>query len=219
MYYDALQVLPATNVFLFLFYITLAVFAVVNIVTGVFVETAMQANNRDREVLVNEEMDAKRSYLLAMRDVFEEMDTGLTGMVSVDEFERCLNQERVFAYFQTMKLTISDARQMFDLIDSDESGEVSIDEFLSGCYRLQGESRALDVKVMQCEIKLLISAFRDFGDEQRQMADTLASLTSIQRADGSGKVVEPLPEQKQPASPSSCEIVYFQHENQDVCLE
>ena len=44
-----------------------------------------------------------------MRDLFEEMDQDFTGILSVDEFENKLKDERVIAYFNALKLDVSDA--------------------------------------------------------------------------------------------------------------
>jgi len=164
LYYEALEVLPFMYRGLFVLFITISVFAVVNIVTGVFVEHAMQSSAHDREVVVNEELQAKRLYLSCMREVFEEMDIDDSGMINESEFETRLNDERVIAYCGHMKLDVSDARALFRLMDYDQSGEVSIDEFLDACLRLQGESRRIDMKMMQSELKYLSESFRNFKE-------------------------------------------------------
>uniref|UniRef100_A0A7S4QXF7 EF-hand domain-containing protein n=1 Tax=Alexandrium monilatum TaxID=311494 RepID=A0A7S4QXF7_9DINO len=169
MYYDALRELSAQYRALFLLYITFAIFAVVNIVTGVFVESAMQSNNTDREVIVLEEMESKKTYLKSMREVFDEMDEDDTGCITMEEFERKLNDQRVIAYFNALKLDVSDARTVFRLLDYDQSNEVNIDEFISGCYRLQGESRSLDMKIMQCEVQFLQESFIAFSQTMQEI--------------------------------------------------
>merc|ERR1712048_1060034 len=115
MYYDMLGKLPAQYCFLFLLFITFAVFAVVNIVTGVFVENAIANNQSDRDIVVHEELEAKKSYLESMRNVFEEMDDDGTGYITIEEFESRLGDHRVIAYFNAMKLDVSDARTLFKL--------------------------------------------------------------------------------------------------------
>merc|ERR1712113_480678 len=104
---------------------------------------------------MGDELASKEKYLEQMRDIFDEMDKDGTGNISQDEFEQSLADDKVIAYFNYLKLDVSEARQLFGLIDFDQSGEVSIEEFLQGCYRLQGESRSLDVKIMQYEVKYL----------------------------------------------------------------
>merc|ERR1719321_1562251 len=155
MYYVAISHLGFFYRLGFLMYISFALFAVINVVTGVFVDSAMQCNHTDREVVVHEELQNKKLYLEQMADIFTEMDSDSTGCITIEEFERRLKDERVIAYFNAMKLDVSDARTLFSLLDYDNSEEVEIKEFLAGCYKLQGESRSLDLKIMQYEVRFL----------------------------------------------------------------
>merc|ERR1719456_1672910 len=100
-----------------------------------------------------------------MQELFEEMDEKKVGTISLDEFEGKLQDERVIAFFNALKLDVSDARMLFQLLDTDESGEITIDEFIVGCYKLQGESRSLDLKIMQFEVNVL----RDIATDLQHM--------------------------------------------------
>merc|ERR1712050_806679 len=99
-----------------------------------------------------------------MQDIFEEMDDDNTGCISIDEFETKLDDERVIAYFNALKLDVSDARTLFTLLDYDESGAIAIEEFVVGCHKLKGESRSLDIAIIQYELKWLKKAFLGFAD-------------------------------------------------------
>jgi len=138
---------------LFIVFLTFSIFVVSNIVTGVMVETAFQTNKKDHALVVSEELEAKKTYLASLQRVFNELDKDETGCISQQEFEERLSEERVIAYFNAMKLDVSDARTLYQMLDTDGSQMISIDEFLDGCVKLQGESRALDVKIMQYEVR------------------------------------------------------------------
>jgi Ca2+-binding EF-hand superfamily protein len=155
LYYDALGALPGYCRYMFLLFICFSMFAVVNIVTGIFVERSMEANMKDKDIVVQEELAAKKIYLQSMAELFEEMDEDGKGTISMKEFEKKLDDENVMAYFYAMELDVSDALTLFQLLDHDNSDEVGIDEFLEGCYKLQGESRSLDMKIMQYEVQYL----------------------------------------------------------------
>jgi hypothetical protein len=172
-YYLALEILPPQYCFLFLTFLTFVLYAVINIAIGIFVESALSANVKDREVIVLEELSQKEQYMRSMRDVFEEMDIDNTGNITLQEFEEKLDDERVIAYFNWMKLDVSDARTLFRLIDYDLSNEVSITEFLEGFYKLQGESRALDMKLMIYEMKFLREMTTDLRDRMRSFESNL----------------------------------------------
>lgn len=167
-YYHALEPLPLGYRWFFLAFISFTIFAIVNIVTGVFVEAAMQSNLNDRDIIAQEELSSKKRYLDSMKDIFEEMDGDGQGTLSMEEFESKLQDERVVAFFNALKLNVSDARVLFRLIDTDKSGDVTIDEFLKGCYTLQGESRSLDMKIMELELSQL---FEIATDVQRMMKE------------------------------------------------
>merc|ERR1712151_907905 len=105
--------------------------------------------------MIQEELREKDKYLQCMTDIFEEMDTDGTGFISLDEFEEKLDDDQVIAYFSTLKLDVSDARLLFKLLDHDRSDEVNITEFITGCYKLQGDARSLDTKLMRCEVNAI----------------------------------------------------------------
>jgi len=172
-YYTVLEALPKYYRWLFLLFISFTLFAIVNIVTGVFVEAAMQNNLHDRDIIAQEELQSKRKYLEAMQELFEEMDDDQQGTISMEEFEKKLQDERVIAFFNSIKLDVSDAHVLFRLIDIDKSGDVTIDEFVSGCYRLQGESRSLDMKIMQFEVTQLREMSADFSRMLQELRSCL----------------------------------------------
>eukprot|EP00930_Biecheleria_cincta_P100521 TRINITY_DN92152_c0_g1_i1.p1 TRINITY_DN92152_c0_g1~~TRINITY_DN92152_c0_g1_i1.p1 ORF type:complete len:548 (-),score=80.11 TRINITY_DN92152_c0_g1_i1:34-1677(-) len=153
--YKQLERLGGFYCFLFLIYVTISIFAVVNVVTGVFVDSAMQINSQDKEVVVHEELREKKKVLDELEFLFHELDRDGSGKLSREEFNLNLANERVLAYFTSLKLNINEAEMVFDLLDFDQSGELSIDEFIQGCYQLQGEASAIDTKMMQIEVKFL----------------------------------------------------------------
>lgn len=97
--------------FIFLFCITLAIFAAVNVVTAVFVESALQTSGNDKDTLIREAITNRTRYLEAIEEVFKEMDESGDGIITVDEFEAHVKDERVLAYFDILKLDVSDERR------------------------------------------------------------------------------------------------------------
>lgn len=168
-YYDELEKMQSMYHYLFLVFITFAIFAVVNIVTGVFVDNALQSNTTDASMIVQEELEVKKAKLAAMHDVFQNLDEDETGSFTMDEFETRLRDERVQAYFSSMKLDVGDAKALFRLLDYDQSNEITIEEFVAGCAQLQGEARSLDTKIMQFELKFLKEAVAEIFQIVRNM--------------------------------------------------
>jgi len=157
-YFEALEVMPSGGIqaLLFILFITFSIFAVVNIVTGVFVDNAMQSGRQDREVIVHEELENKKEYLRSLQALFDRIDDEGDGTITPETLRLALMDDNVQAFFTAMKLDVPDARILFELLDFDESGEITIDEFLNGCYRLQGDASNIDNKIMQAEMKFLL---------------------------------------------------------------
>merc|ERR1712056_110644 len=91
------------------------------------------------------------------------------------------------------QLDVSDAQMLFKLLDRDHSNEVSIDEFVNGCYKLQGALRSMDVKIMQCEVKALYDSVANFDLVIADIRDALRFLRlgGLRPGEGQGQLPAP----------------------------
>lgn len=154
--FEALEPLPGQYQVFFLLFITFAIFAVLNIVTGVFVDTAMSSNSSgDRQIMMHEALEEKNQYLSTLRSIFEEIDRDGGGTISLAEFEEGFKDDKVMAFFRALKLDVSDTRTFFKLFDKKNEEQITMDEFLQGCYKLHGDSRSLDTKLVQRQLEFL----------------------------------------------------------------
>mmetsp|Transcript_62119 Transcript_62119/g.110841 ORF Transcript_62119/g.110841 Transcript_62119/m.110841 type:complete len:659 (+) Transcript_62119:84-2060(+) len=166
--YDPLEELSWIYQTMFIVYITFSIFAVVNVVTSIFVETALRTSERDREFQIQEELRSKEDYLRSIYKLFKEIDTNDSGTITINEFEEKLEDERALVYLKCLKLDCTEARTLFALLDVDRSGSVEIEEFLLGCEKLKGEARSLDVAVIQYELRHLSHAFFNHVEQLEQ---------------------------------------------------
>lgn len=183
---DDISMLPWVYGFLFLVYISFATFAVVNIVTGVFVENAMSASMGDKEAIIQNQEIEREAFLVQMHELFAEVDSDRSGFITEKEFLQYLNNDRAMAYFHALKLEVDEVRLLFRLLDCDGSGSVEIDEFLMGCRKLSGESRAIDLHILQLEVKWLMYNFAHFvegtADENGEPGQLASSLPRLESA-------------------------------------
>eukprot|EP00927_Polykrikos_kofoidii_P051229 TRINITY_DN45015_c0_g1_i1.p1 TRINITY_DN45015_c0_g1~~TRINITY_DN45015_c0_g1_i1.p1 ORF type:complete len:664 (+),score=95.39 TRINITY_DN45015_c0_g1_i1:65-2056(+) len=144
---------------LLLLYITFVVFALVNAVTGVFVESALRS------------AEASQKGILASmaNSIFKKADRKKAGSINRDEFLTALHSDEMQTYFKTIDVAISDAEKVFDIIDIDESGTIEVDEFVSGVFRLKGPAKALD----------FVAFLRVWQSAQEHMIVELTELRSV----------------------------------------
>lgn len=130
---------------LFLCYLSVSTFGVLNSVTAIFVESALESQQHYKELLIQENVLKKARYERHLRRVFNAMDTDGCGTVTFEEMEYFLSDPQVNLYLESIDIFPNDARALFALLDRDDSGQVSIEEFCDGCNRLKGEAKSFDV--------------------------------------------------------------------------
>mmetsp|Transcript_12991 Transcript_12991/g.30901 ORF Transcript_12991/g.30901 Transcript_12991/m.30901 type:complete len:636 (+) Transcript_12991:61-1968(+) len=130
---------------LFLFFICFTYFAVLNVVTGVFCQTAIESAQNDQTAVVHSILKNKQAHIDKIRNLFTAIGDDKTGVITFAMFEEQINSPAVKAYFEVLGLDVWDAWSFFKLLDLDDGGDVEIEEFLMGCLRLRGTARAIDV--------------------------------------------------------------------------
>mmetsp|Transcript_77831 Transcript_77831/g.241175 ORF Transcript_77831/g.241175 Transcript_77831/m.241175 type:complete len:628 (-) Transcript_77831:2-1885(-) len=171
---DALMAVDLFSAGLFFFYITFVVLAVLNIITGVFVDNAFETARMHREFLVQKEMELREKYIASLHRLFEQMDLDGSGSITLEEVHHSLEADaRVHSYFQALGLDPEDLERLFTLLDEDMSGELELSEFLSGCLRLKGQARSIDVHALIMLLKKLDA------DSQERFQKLEASLDAL----------------------------------------
>merc|ERR1712151_485740 len=89
-----------------------------------------------------------------VRELFMELDGGVKGAsMDWDCFEKKLDTPQMQEFFKAIDVDQSEAKGLFRLLDLDDSGSVNAEEFLSGCLRLRGPAKALDLALLIREVR------------------------------------------------------------------
>jgi len=152
----------------FALYIAFTVIAMLNIITGVFVESALKSAKADNDTLM----------IGNMREVFNDASTD--GKMSWHDFQDQLDKPLMQAYFKAIDVDPSEAKGLFRLIDIDMDGSIDHEEFLSGCLRLRGNAKALDLNLLLHEVKRLYKSFHRHGKiMEKQQSIVLKALNAL----------------------------------------
>jgi len=119
--------------------------AVLNVITGVFVENAIQSAKSQRDYIINKEMEIKEGFAVEMQALFASMDGDGSMDLHLAELASLMDDLRMKTYFEVLGIETHDIEKLFALLDSNQDGTVSMDEFLSGCIRLKGNARSIDM--------------------------------------------------------------------------
>lgn len=166
----------------FLFFIAFTYLAVLNVVTGVFCQSAIESAQTDHALAVQNILANKEAHLSKIRELFISLAGEEDGVITYAMFEQQVHSPEVREYFETLGLDVWDAWSFFKMLDLDEGGCVEIDEFFMGCLRLRGAARAMDVcKIIHDQTWLLKtqSLFHSHMEEElKQLQQQILALSS-----------------------------------------
>merc|ERR1712113_428268 len=110
-----------------------------NVITGVFVESALATSQADRDM----------HMVHHVREIFQRADQDGSGKLSWEEFQAAL--PTMIDYFKAVDIDITEAEHLFTLLDMEETGSVLLEEFVMGCFRLRGPAKSMDLVMMMYE--------------------------------------------------------------------
>ncbi|CAK9025755.1 Ribosomal large subunit pseudouridine synthase D [Durusdinium trenchii] len=147
--YDPLNKLDAMMGSIFIVFISFAYFALLNILTGVFCNSAMEALSRDPDIVaISHEATYIREHL---SHLFSIIDKDCSGHMTLDELEAWMEEENGKVDLQALGIDEGDPWTLFKLLDEDAEGVVSQMAFVDGCLRLRGNASGVDMASLRNE--------------------------------------------------------------------
>jgi hypothetical protein len=160
------------NAIVFCVYIAFGTLVMLNLVTGVFVEGAQRITKEDKDQFL----------IKSLQKFFNICDDDASFTLSYQEFKDHLESNGMEAYFKAADLDKKDARQMFKLLDtSGQKGDagagshLTIEEFVSGCMRLKGPARSVDLAALSYDFHVAIES------QQRALQKVMQKLDKVQK--------------------------------------
>lgn len=148
---------------LFVTFIIFTTFGLLNLVVGVIVENTL-ASAKVNETKMKKKREKDRMRILNhLREFFEQSDEDGSGTLTIDEVQQAMKDPEAMNKLKLIDLPLEDPHEIFSLLDVDQSGELSIDEFISGCMRIKGNAKSKDLLAVQIAVDTLGSKFQDLS--------------------------------------------------------
>jgi len=142
-------------------FIFFTAFSVVNIVTGVFVDGAIEMSKSDRMLMLEKRMHQTSEIAGQLLELLIEMDSDQNGYISYDEFMRALERRDVQDFLVALDINASEASTLFQMLDANGDGHVDLVEFVDGMSLLKGEAKSSDIQILLMHVRTMICMFRD----------------------------------------------------------
>jgi len=125
----------------FCVYVLLCQFAIMNVVTALFVQQATRA--------AQEENDAHMAARI--KGIF--FGDSTPARMTREQFKAKLCRRDMQEYLKAIYVDASEVDILFDLLDEDESSEIDETEIVDGLFRLRGNATALEMSMLRREMR------------------------------------------------------------------
>lgn len=128
---------------MFVMYSGFAVLILMNVITGVFTNTAIMS------------AEAERKQVLASMATacFADLQEDGSSMISEADFTDNLHEPRMQELLSYMEVAPADAVRLYELLTEGKSKHLSADELVSGCLHLNVHAKSLDVALLRHEFR------------------------------------------------------------------
>eukprot|EP00929_Paragymnodinium_shiwhaense_P018073 TRINITY_DN12800_c0_g1_i3.p1 TRINITY_DN12800_c0_g1~~TRINITY_DN12800_c0_g1_i3.p1 ORF type:complete len:523 (-),score=105.60 TRINITY_DN12800_c0_g1_i3:305-1873(-) len=169
-----LEVSPALG-FLFLAYIAFAVLAVMNVITGIVVDSAICQADRMKDQEFTQHLTKLYSDMVDISD---------QQRVSREAFLESMTQPAVLEYIEDLGVDVCDAATLFDLLDRDDTGHVASRSLVQGMVRLRAGAKFLDIMALLSQLESGIFSLHEAIEspsKQSQVRVTMRRVTGLER--------------------------------------
>jgi len=173
---NGLSTIGWVYVVLFVMYVAFASFAVLNVVTGVFCQGAIETAQFDQDEVILEQMLSIDKYTEQLRALFMDIDSNHAGSITLSDFEGFMQDPGVQAYFQALELQVHEAWSLFKLIDTEGTNELNITDFVEGCLRMRGTAKSLEVNEMLYQNRWMMDRMVDFMQGIEEVTEMMITL-------------------------------------------
>ncbi|CAE7236698.1 Scn11a [Symbiodinium pilosum] len=141
-------------VLFYVVYITFIVFAVIRVITAIFLRETLEAANNDAELMVQEGLRRKATYIHKLESIFNAIDESQDGLIDEEEMNELFMDSRVTTYLETLDIDVMQSSALFHLLANGD-GQITCADFIDGILRCKGPARAIDQIMMQKDVRMV----------------------------------------------------------------
>jgi len=132
----------------FLCYMCLMVLGVFNVLVGICADRAFAASRNHRDFTEHEEMMRMLSLMQDVTEIFATMNMENPDTITLEQFLSCQNDVHVVSFFKKHQMHMIEPICLFNMLDKDGSGSLTLSELTVGLLRLSGHARSSDVLLL-----------------------------------------------------------------------
>jgi hypothetical protein len=144
------------NAVLFLFFIAFTQIALLNIITGLFIESALKYAAPDASMIAMNLRKESVEMVEQLEQLWCKLEVEDDCNMQERHFKQRLEDESIRLSFEMLGLDVEDSGAFFHLLDElhgSVDGELSKEEFIYGCIKLRGNSTSRHMQTLGLRIR------------------------------------------------------------------
>jgi voltage-gated sodium channel len=172
-------------IFIFIPFLVIVVLSMLNVIVAIIVESVMSSAKMNEEKVSKETEKAHAKVVESLKNIFLDADLDGSGDLDLDELNKALQQQHVVERLKFLQIDHKDLRNLFELLDENESGAVPTETFFRGCSRLRGLAQSSDLHHMMVDFGRYNHWCSEMVETHKQLNnsifDTLLTIESVDR--------------------------------------
>jgi len=145
---DVIEPLSRDLIFLwymFMLFILVSVFLVMNLIMAVIVNQAMVFTKNDKEHRAKQLQKEKEHYTKKVIRFFNKIDLDGNAKLTYGEFEKAFEHPEIRNDLLAVGVEVNELRELFFILDTSNTGELAVADFVTGMQRIRSQATSRDL--------------------------------------------------------------------------
>merc|ERR1719171_202054 len=164
---------------LFIVFLVLTAFGLMNVVIGVIVENTLAAAAVADQAVEQAEATKRKKALDQLEVMLELSDSDRSGEISVQELAAASQSKVVQAQLEALDVRVAEVEQLFELLDYESKGKVDLKKFIISCRELVGGARRRDIAQVEITVGTLTQRLDSLDRKFQHIETEVAALGNL----------------------------------------
>lgn len=164
---------------LFMVFVVLSAFGLMNVVIGVIVENTLAAASVADQAVEKEQAASRRKALDQLQVLLELSDSSRRGEISLREIQAAAQSRIVQMQFEALEVSQTEIETLFELLDYERKGKVNLKRFITSCRELVGGVRRRDIAQVEITVGTLTQRLDSLDKKFSHIEEEVACLGNL----------------------------------------
>mmetsp|Transcript_137799 Transcript_137799/g.294476 ORF Transcript_137799/g.294476 Transcript_137799/m.294476 type:complete len:217 (+) Transcript_137799:3-653(+) len=137
--------LGAWHAALLVIYRSFLAFALLNVISSVFICQSMKVARKDDDVIIAQKRLRHKTYTSELNRLFRDLDTSGRGYITMMDFREACKTPAFIEWLRALDIECHDPGALFKRLDIADESSITVEELFLSAPHIEGEARNIDV--------------------------------------------------------------------------